>query len=239
MLEDKTLVGVSSGQRFPIRKGIPSFVSVKHTPRRNRFWQWLYDRVAFAYDFVLKVGPRINYGTEQKVRQEYIANLEIESGAKILEVGVGSADNFQFLPVNCDCYGLDISWNMLLRAQRNLTTWGRSAQLFHADGQYIPFHDNTFDLVFQMAVLQHYADPFIGIREMARTTKPGAAVIVIDEVSAAQRTFKRLPAHAQFARDKASALEALPRLVPHGMRDIKAEILPSGEFYALEFRKPT
>jgi len=237
-LEADALVSTSSGQRFPIRNGIPSFIINTHTPRRNRFYRWFYDRAAFAYDFTLDLGPKLNYGAEADIRRDYIAQLPINPGDTVLETAVGTALNIPHLPNHAVYYGLDISYNMLGRAQRNLAEWNRSALLFHADAQFLPFHDNTFELVFQMGGLQFMADPFKAVREMARVAVPGAAIIIIDEASAVLRTFKRLPAHAPHVTDQASVIAALPRLVPQGMASAAAKLLPSGEFYALNIQKP-
>lgn len=237
-LEDQALVSASSGQRFPIRHGIPSFLSNSVIPRRNRFYRWFYDRAAFAYDFTLNLGPKLNYGPEQAIRRDYIAKLPINPGDNVLEIAAGTGLNIPHLPSHAEYFGLDISFNMLRRAQRNLAKWERRARLFHADAQFIPFHDNTFDHVFQMGGLQFMHDPFLAVREMARVAKPGATITILDEAAAAQRTFKRLPAHARYAADQASAIAALPRLVPHGMQLIKAELLPAGEFYVLAFKRP-
>lgn len=37
----------------------------------------------------------------------------------------------------------------------------------------LPFADNTFDLVYSQAVLEHVTDPALAIREMVRVLKPG------------------------------------------------------------------
>ncbi|KAL2818667.1 S-adenosyl-L-methionine-dependent methyltransferase [Aspergillus granulosus] len=44
------------------------------------------------------------------------------------------------------------------------------------DIQALPFEDNTFDVVHVHQVLQHIADPVLGLREMRRVVKPGGIV---------------------------------------------------------------
>ncbi|MDH3944409.1 MAG: methyltransferase domain-containing protein [Anaerolineae bacterium] len=237
-LEAGELVSVSSGQRFPIREGIPSFIPGSRLPPRSRIYRWLYDRFAFAYDFTLNLGPKVRYGTEAGVREEVIGRLPVGDGEAVLETAAGTALNRRHLPKEADYYGLDISWKMLRGARRNLDDWGLNARLFHADTQYLPFHDNTFEHVIQMGGLQFIHDPFRAAREMGRVAKPGATVTILDEAASAWRTLKRMPAHAAYAKDRASAIEELPRFVPQGMQGVKAEVLPSGEFYLLSFRKP-
>ena len=236
-IEGNELVSAGSGQRFPLHNGIPSFIDSTQHPRRNRFYRWFYDRAAFAYDFTLSLGPKLGYGTEQIIRREEIARLPINSRDKVLETAIGTALNAPHLPADAEYYGVDISLIMLLRAQRNLAKWNRTTNLYHADAQFLPFHDNTFEHVFQQGGLQFVHDPFRAIREMTRVAKQNAVITIIDEASSLQRTFNRLPAHSPHVKDLTSAVESLPRFVPHGMQLITAQILPLGEFYKLEFRK--
>lgn len=44
------------------------------------------------------------------------------------------------------------------------------------DSHYIPFRDNSFDLVIAQAVLEHVLDPFICVGEIHRVLKPGGMV---------------------------------------------------------------
>ncbi|KAA3643405.1 MAG: class I SAM-dependent methyltransferase [Chloroflexi bacterium] len=237
-LSGDQLVGISSGQRFPIIQGIPSIMQSSAQPRRNRFYRWLYDRFAFAYDATVRFGSHINYGTEEQVRKDYIVDLEIPQDAWVLESAVGTASNFEYLPKHARFFGVDISLAMLLRAQRKLAALDRQAELFHADAQFLPFHDDTFDLVFSMGGIQFFGDPFKAVSEMARVAKPGAQVHVLDEASRATTTLKRMPAHARYANDPQTALETITRLAPHYITDAQVKLLPSGQFYALTFTKP-
>jgi SAM-dependent methyltransferase len=139
------------------------------------------------------------------------------------------------LPAHAKYYCLDISLNMLRRAARSLRHADRKAHLFHADAQYLPFKDETFDVIFQMGGLQFMADPFNAAREMARVAKGRATILILDEISGAERMFRRLPAHAPHAIGREDTLKALPRLVPPGYQTLQAGPLPSGEFYVLSF----
>lgn len=235
-LEGEALVGVSSGQRFPIVEGIPSFVVGEHSPGRNRFWRWFYELAAFAYDPVLALGDRLKLAAEEAVRREYVVKLIVNEGDKVLAAAVGTGANLRYMPSQAEYYGIDISFNMLRRARRNMKRWGRSAALVHGDAQFLPFHNETFNLVLQMGALQFLDDPFLAVREMARVAGEGARVHVLDEVASLRRLFRRLPAHAEHVGDRESALGALPRLVPQAYRkSARVEELAGGQFYALGF----
>jgi ubiquinone/menaquinone biosynthesis C-methylase UbiE/uncharacterized protein YbaR (Trm112 family) len=236
--EGDTLVGIASGQTFPIRQGIPVILDQPSQALKNRFSQGLYNLTAFAYDPVVHWSSKLKVSSEEAIRSDYIASFNIQSGQLVFESSVGTASNTLYLPPHADYYGQDISWSILRVAQRKLKKAGREIELFQGDGAYIPFRDSTFDLVFQMGSLQFYADPFRAVSEMARLAKPGTTIHILDEVGGAIRTLKRLPAHAKFASDKETAVKAMPRLVPHSMQEIDSQILPGGDFYALTFQKP-
>jgi SAM-dependent methyltransferase len=46
------------------------------------------------------------------------------------------------------------------------------------DGHALPFLDETFDVVFSQAVMEHMRDPYLAAREIARVLKPGGLVYV-------------------------------------------------------------
>ena len=223
-LSGEHLIGISSGQRFPIIDGIPSIVQPSELPRRNRFYRWLYDRFAFAYDATVKLGSRINYGTEEQVRADYISRLEVQPENWVLESAIGTASNFEILPKHAQYFGVDISLAMLQKAQSKLSTLDYQAELFHADAQFLPFHNDTFDLVFSMGGVQFFGDPFKAVSEMARVAKPSAQIHVLDEASRAVATLKRMPAHARYADDPTTALQTISRLAPHYITDAQSRI---------------
>lgn len=44
------------------------------------------------------------------------------------------------------------------------------------DGHFLPFKDNSFDLVLSQAVMEHVYDPFLAAREIVRVLKPGGTL---------------------------------------------------------------
>jgi len=234
-----TLVGVASGQTFEIRDGIPVILADEGLQGRNRKSKILHDFWAFGYDAIVSLGDRIQLNTELMVREQYIAKLELGPGDKVLETAAGTASNLFHLPENADYFGLDISFQMLKHARKKAKAAERQIELVQADAAYIPFRDDTFNLVLQMGGLQFLEDPFRSVSEMARVAIPGTTIHIIDEIGGAVRTLSRLPAHKKYSKDKEAALEGIRRLAPQGMMEVSSQMIEKTDFYALSFTKPT
>jgi ubiquinone/menaquinone biosynthesis C-methylase UbiE len=236
-LVNNTLVGEESNQTFPIREGIPNFISEKHLRGRSRWYRRFYDSIAFAYDQAVNFGDSLNFNSEGWVRKEYIGKLQINPGDKVLETALGTASNLFFLPSHGDYYGVDISWQMLKRAQNKLYRGRRTAELFLADGTYLPFKDNSFDMVFHMGGLQFYSDPYQGVSEMARVAKRGTTIHILDEKRSIRGILERSRASSDLATKKHSP-SSLQLLVPCEMDNVQSNLLFDRDFFFLTFSKP-
>ncbi len=237
-LKNNQLVDVKTGQMFPIRNGIPIILAKKSLAQRNKFFRWFYDLIAFAYDPIITLGDVLKVNTEGIIRQEYISNLNVKPGDKVLETAVGTASNILLLPEEGDYYGLDISWRMLKIAQKKIHSSHRKVELFQGDGAFLPFQDDTFDLTLHMGGLQFYSNPFRGVSEMARVAKPGKTIHILDEIkSISRRLFQKkgrtIPTPI---KNHASSIGSL--LVPENMVEVNTKTLPGDYYFLLSFKKP-
>jgi SAM-dependent methyltransferase len=100
---------------------------------------------------------------------------DLPVGSKVLEAGCGTGQTLSPLSERHETYGLDISKAALKLAQYNCR-YPVLASIFK-----MPFGDNTFDLVYNSGVIEHFKDPenVVAIKEMARITKPSGKVIII------------------------------------------------------------
>ena len=76
------------------------------TAVENAFVESVYDKLAKVYDFTF--GPTLHPG-----RLQAIERMDIQSGERVLEVGVGTGINLSLYPKNCSVVGIDFSGPML------------------------------------------------------------------------------------------------------------------------------
>jgi SAM-dependent methyltransferase/ribosomal protein S18 acetylase RimI-like enzyme len=134
----------------------------------DTYWEGKIERGALAQKLIAR--SRGHFG-EQYLKE--VQKLLPQHGGKILEVGCGTAYSTQRLgEQGYDSYALDYSpsakklWNKKL------------AHFFIADGFHIPFSSDSFDLVWNAGVLEHFPNPQDMIKEMIRVCKPKATVCV-------------------------------------------------------------
>jgi ubiquinone/menaquinone biosynthesis C-methylase UbiE len=233
-------VSVNSGERFPIKKGIPIFIESSAVTGENKKYQSLYDKIARGYDFSEKLVADLTWGGRDKVRRDILDSVTPNPNDKFLEVSIGTGINLRYMPEGVDFYGLDISSGMLAQCQRNLSKWKLQAELFQGIAEQLPFRDNTFDVVLHFGGINYFNDKPQAILEMIRVAKDGARIFIGDEnedyAKAAEKSW--LPFARQFYGNRKEAISAPINLVPSTMLDIKVEQRWKGKFYMVSFVKP-
>ena len=93
---------------------------------------------------------------------------------KVLEVGCGTALGTHRLgEMGYDAYALDYS-------PKAAGLWNRNIANFAvADGFSLPFKSDSFDLVWNTGVMEHFSDPQPMLGEMIRVCRPGGIVCII------------------------------------------------------------
>jgi len=148
------LINPESGARFPIREGIPIFL--RDVEGLNRKYQKMCDRLAPGYDIAERLYKWIL--RKPDFRLEFIPELEVPPGGRVLEVSVGTGGNLRHLGPDAELFGLDLSWGMLRRCVRNLRDWCRAAELFQGEAERLPFTDAVFDCVFHVGGINYFND---------------------------------------------------------------------------------
>jgi len=99
-------------------------------------------------------------------------------GQRVLEVGCGAGtDLVRFARGGAIVTGVDLSSSAIALARQNFAHEKLDADLREADGEQLPFPDNTFDLVYAHGVVQYTADDQRLVAECRRVLKPGQLAI--------------------------------------------------------------
>lgn len=128
------------------------------------------------------------YGLDAAYRRPLVASGagaalgKVGSQARVLDCGIGSGSLAialsSILPKSPNFCGIDLSSEMLARANVEMRQAGLTPELRQADILSIPYADESFDFVMAAHVLEHLPDPQHALREMVRVLKPGGMLFV-------------------------------------------------------------
>ena len=107
--------------------------------------------------------------------------LEIQPGNRVLEVGVGTGLNLPLYSRDCNVMGIDISKEMLRKAEERVLTLGMvNTKLMVMDGSKLAFPDDSFDRVIATYVISAVPDPVKTLLEMRRVCKPSGHLVILN-----------------------------------------------------------
>ena len=113
-----------------------------------------------------------------------LEQLDLGRARAALDVGCGPgidiAEMARLMPEGAHVSGVDISETMIAEARRRTDSLGPRVSLRTGDAADLPYSDQAFDACRAATVLQHVPDPARVIQEMARVTRPGGRVGVLE-----------------------------------------------------------
>jgi ubiquinone/menaquinone biosynthesis C-methylase UbiE/uncharacterized protein YbaR (Trm112 family) len=237
--QNREVLVSASGERFPIRDGIPVFLKPGEITGANLKYNHLYETIGGFYDDTQRVWCGLRGVDRDAHFRSYLRLLEIKPGDAVLETSVGTGLNFKYLPRSVRLYGLDLSAEMLANCQVNLRRWDLDAELFLGNAESLPFADGSLDVVFHVGGINFFSDRAAAIREMIRVAKPGSLILIADETEKhVQSVYQNMPVASGYFKDRPEAVSAPVDLVPPEMLELRLTTLFDGQFYALTFRKP-
>ena len=99
-------------------------------------------------------------------------------GKSVLEVGCGAAvDLARFARGGAQATGVDLSASAIELARANFAQQGLDGHFDVADGEQLPFADDSFDFVYAHGVVQYTANPQRLVDECRRVLKPGGQAL--------------------------------------------------------------
>ena len=142
----------------------------------------MFDGIAERYDLVNRV---ISLGIDQSWRKKTVRSLELQPGARVLDLATGTADlaiMIAKLHPHVTLVGVDPSEKMLEVGKKKLDVGqlNERIELQVGDAQDLKFPDRTFDGVSIAFGIRNVPNRLQGLREMARVTKAGGRVAILE-----------------------------------------------------------
>ena len=136
-----------------------------------------YSRYAHLYDVTF--GKLFN-----EPRRIGVECLDVQSGERILEVGVGTGISLSHYRNDCSITAIDVSDEMLEHSQLQIKRHGLNhVTIANMDAANMQFSDNSFDAVMAAYVITAVPDHKTVIQEMVRVCRPGGRIVFINHFS--------------------------------------------------------
>jgi SAM-dependent methyltransferase len=110
--------------------------------------------------------------------------VEPAGDERSLDVGTGAgALALALAPLVAQVVAVDRVPELLAQARERVAAFD-NVEIVEADATALPFPDASFDLTATMRTLHHVARPELALAELARVTRPGGRVLVVDQIAA-------------------------------------------------------
>ena len=151
----------------------------RQVKRAYKFYAPAYD---FVFDWIFHPG-----------REQAVRLLDIKRNDHVLEVGIGTGLNLPLYPTHCHITGIDLSEEMLEKAQDKIIELGLiSVTLKVMDATVMDFGDSEFDSAVATYTISAVPDPVGVLREMRRVVKPGGSIVLLNHFRSDRRVVGRL-----------------------------------------------
>jgi len=137
----------------------------------------VFDGIATTYDLGL-------WPLEMAAFRRARAKLVRLARGQVLEIGAGTGANFPYYASQTRIFALDASADMLRVARRRPCQ--ACATVTQADGQWLPFTNNTFDTVLATLVFCSMPDPLQALAEIKRVLKSDGQLLLMDHTRGTQ-----------------------------------------------------
>lgn len=142
----------------------------------------MFDVIAPRYDLLNRL---ISLGVDQRWRKKTVAALRLEGPARVLDLATGTGDlalQIARTYPECEVVGVDPSRGMLQLAREKVRRAGleRRVQLAEGVAESLPFDDASIAGVTIAFGIRNVPDRPRALREMARVTRPGGYVCILE-----------------------------------------------------------
>lgn len=152
----------------------------QHSPNPEKI-RSMFAQIAANYD---RGNSVLSMGIHHLWRKTLVKLSGAQTGMKVLDCATGTGDlAIAFKKVvgsEGDVIGTDFCAEMLIPAPAKAHALGLDIKFEQADVLKLQYPDNTFDIVSISFGIRNVADPVQALKEMARVTKPGGKVMVLE-----------------------------------------------------------
>ena len=151
----------------------------RQVKRAYKFYAPAYD---FVFDWIFHPG-----------REQAMRLLDVKRNDHVLEVGIGTGLNLPLYPTHCHITGIDLSEEMLEKAQDKVIELGlNGVTLKVMDATVMDFGQSEFDSAVATYTISAVPDPVGVLREMRRVVKPGGSIVLLNHFRSERRVVGRL-----------------------------------------------
>ncbi len=225
-----------SDNKYKIDDGIIRFLAGIELSGNNKSFQKMYDGFSGLYDFVTHFFALFRRGGEKRSLMQYLSELDIIDGEKVIEISIGTGRNIKYLNPQAEYFGVDISFGMLRKCMRNMLKRRYTINLIQAEAENLPLRDNSFDHVFSAGGFNYFNDRQKAIDEMLRIAKPGTKLMISDEPEKMMKSFENIPIFGKLFKQDMSKKPI--DFVPKNCLEIQYREICNGDLYVLTFIKP-
>jgi len=142
----------------------------------------MFDRIAHRYDVLNRI---LSFGVDRSWRRRAVRALALQQGYRVLDVATGTADMALLvakLHGHGHVIGVDPSRAMLDIGRTKVAAQGLAGriELVEGDAERLPFPDGSFDGVCIAFGIRNVPDRACALREMARVTRPGGRIAILE-----------------------------------------------------------
>jgi demethylmenaquinone methyltransferase/2-methoxy-6-polyprenyl-1,4-benzoquinol methylase len=151
-------------------------------PSREHAYR-MFNRISRRYDMLNHI---LSLGRDVAWRKRIAHWLPQGQNLRLLDLATGTADVPLMLSQTTDqigsVVGMDRAAQMLdiARHKAEVQTVSVPLRLVHADGQFIPAADESFDVVTVAFGIRNLVNPLRGLEEMHRVLRPGGRVLILE-----------------------------------------------------------
>jgi len=228
-----------SGAVYSIRGGVPDFTYPEKLQPSDEEFLRKYEGGAQQYDVGLQWLFKSFFLNQESVRAAMVARLELQPGARVLEVGCGTGKDTLHIATalgsSGEIFAQDISPAMLEIAKTATAEAAVPIEFFVGNAAYLPFADGQFDAAFHFGGINEFGDIARALAEMTRVTRIGGKVVVGDESVAPwlrDRPFGQILINANPLYHHTPPLALLPETA----REVHLNWILANAFYLLDYR---